>query len=136
MRFLITPDALDPDAAVQAVAHENAGAVVTFEGRVRRQSRSREVVRLEYEAYAPMAVELFERIDAETQRRWKTSLAIHHRMGSCAVGVVSVVIVAAAAHRAEAFDACRFAIEQLKADAPIWKKEIYTDGEFWVGQGS
>lgn len=137
MRFAISPSALDRAAVVASVASDAAGAIVTFEGTVRRQSRGREVVRLEYEAYAPMALAVFASIAADAQSRWpQVSLAIHHRVGVCGIGEASIIIVAVSPHRAEAFDACRLAIERLKTDAPIWKREIYTDGAEWIGQGS
>jgi molybdopterin synthase catalytic subunit len=114
----------------------NAGGVVTFEGVVRGESRGRTVVRLEYEAYEPMAERRLGEIIDEIEREIVgAKVNIVHRLGVLMPGEVAVRIVAAAPHRAEAFDACRRAIEALKASVPIWKKEIYSDGEHWVGQG-
>jgi MoaE-MoaD fusion protein len=120
-------------AAVQGAAR---GGLVTFTGVVRAESRGKVVVRLTYEAYGPMAEKVLAGIGREAERRWPgTQLAIVHRVGVLLPGEVAVVIAAAAPHRAEAFEACRFAIERLKADAPIWKREAYMDGESWVGLG-
>jgi molybdopterin synthase catalytic subunit len=128
---------LDPAAAVAEVAHPGCGAVVTFIGTVRDHARGKKVVRLEYEAYPEMAVRVFARIAGEVEARWPGSrVCIHHRVGSLEPGALSVVIAASSAHRADAFDACRHAIEELKKDAPVWKREHYPDGSVWVGLGS
>src|SRR6267378_4000246 len=106
-------------------------------GTVRAHNRGRGVVRLEYEAYPEMALRVFARIEDEARARWPgTRLAIHHRIGSLDPGALSVVIAAASPHRADAFSAARHAIEELKKDAPIWKREHYQDGSEWVGLGS
>ena len=128
--------ALVPQAALDAVAGIDCGAVVSFVGAVREQNHGKPVVRLEYEAYEPMALRIFEQIERAAADRWKARVCIHHRTGTLAPGELSVVIAAAAPHRADAFDACRYAIEQLKTDAPIWKRESYPDGTEWVGMGS
>jgi MoaE-MoaD fusion protein len=120
-------------AAVQGAAR---GGLVTFTGVVRAESRGKTVVRLTYEAYAAMAEKVLSGIGREAESQWPgAQLAIVHRVGVLYPGDVAVVIAAAAPHRAEAFEACRFAIERLKADAPIWKRETYADGESWVGLG-
>jgi molybdopterin synthase catalytic subunit len=113
------------------------GGLVTFAGVVRRQGHHlSDVIRLEYEAYVEMAEQVLGEIAEEIEREWPgTRLAIHHRVGSLAVGETAVVIAAAAPHRAEAFDACRAAIDRLKQRAPIWKKEIGESGEAWFGLG-
>jgi molybdopterin converting factor subunit 1 len=132
--FRVTDRPLALDEVVRAVEGAGLGGVVTFTGQVRDQTRGRAVVRLEYEAYAPMAERVFEQIGAEAAARWEGSrLAIIHRVGVLQPGELAVVIAASAPHRAAAFDACRHAIERLKQDAPIWKKEIFADGEVWVG---
>jgi molybdopterin converting factor subunit 1 len=134
--FRVTSGPLSLDEVVRAVEGPGLGGVVTFSGQVRDQTRGRAVVRLEYEAYAPMAERVFAQIGAEAAARWERSrLAIVHRVGVLLPGDLAVVIAASAPHRAEAFDACRHAIERLKQDAPIWKKEIFADGEVWVGLG-
>jgi MoaE-MoaD fusion protein len=133
----ISDGALSIDAPVAAVSGTDCGAIVTFVGTVRATNRGREVVRLEYEAYPEMALRVFARIEEEARTRWPgTRLAIHHRVGTLEPGAVSVVIAAAAPHRADAFAAARQAIEELKKDAPIWKREHYRDGSEWVGLGS
>jgi MoaE-MoaD fusion protein len=120
-------------AAVQGAAR---GGLVTFTGVVRAESHGKSVVRLTYEAYGAMAEKVLSGIGREAERRWPgAQLAIVHRVGVLLPGEVAVVIAAAAPHRAEAFEACRFAIERLKEDVPIWKRETYADGESWVGLG-
>jgi MoaE-MoaD fusion protein len=120
-------------AAVQGAAR---GGLVTFTGVVRAESRGKVVVRLTYEAYGTMAEKVLSSIGREAEGRWPgVQLAIVHRVGVLLPGEVAVVIAAAAPHRAEAFEACRFAIERLKEDVPIWKRETYGDGESWVGLG-
>ena len=132
-RFLLTADPLDERAIGDALEREGAGAVVTFVGRVRGSSRGSSVVKLEYEAYPEMAQRVFQQIGDEARERTPVvDIAIHHRTGSLSVGEVSVVIAVSAAHRDQAFDACRFAIDRLKQIAPIWKKEHTADGVVWV----
>lgn len=121
---------------VPVVEGEAMGGVVTFTGAVRNQTRGREVVRLEYEAYPPMAEQKMAEIAQEAAEKWPGSrLAIFHRVGVLLPGDAAVVIAASAPHRDEAFGACRHAIERLKQDVPIWKKEFFRDGEVWVGLG-
>lgn len=132
-RCTISDRPLDPEAVAARVAGPDAGGVVSFVGAVRDRARGRAIEHLEYEAYAEMAVPEMERICAEAARRWPgTRVAIAHRVGHLAIGDLAVVVVAASAHRAEAFDACRFAIDALKERVPIWKKEVATDGAYWV----
>jgi len=126
------------DETVAAVSGPNRGGVVTFTGVVRRQGHHLpDVVRLEYEAYAEMAEEVLADIAEEIEREWPgTAVAIHHRVGTLAVGEIAVAITAASAHRAPAFEACRAAIDRLKERAPIWKKEVGESGEAWLGLGA
>lgn len=129
----MTREPLDREAIIASVAHPEAGGIVTFEGVVRNHARGKQIRYLEYDAYPEMAERQMGEIAAEVARRWpESALAIVHRIGPLAIGEASVVIVAACPHRAEAFEACRYAIDTLKADVPIWKKEIYEDGEAWV----
>ena len=132
----VGPAKLDAQAAASAVAGPDAGAIVSFVGTVRGANHGKEVVRLEYEAYAEMALRQFGVIAEEALRKFQARVAIHHRTGALLPGETSVVIAAASPHRADAFDACRFAIEALKQDATIWKREVYPDGSTWVGLGS
>jgi MoaE-MoaD fusion protein len=134
MHFRMTTDVLDPREAERIVADPAAGATVTFTGTVRDHARGRSVRALDYEAYAPAAEKMMARIGDEIRERWGIDrVAIIHRMGLLEVGEASVVIAITSAHRDEAFDACRYAIERLKAIVPIWKKEFYEDGATWVG---
>jgi MoaE-MoaD fusion protein len=124
------------DEVIQAVAGEAYGGLVTFSGSVRDQTRGRRVVKLEYEAYPPMAERRLAAIGAEVAERFGGArLAIVHRVGTLLPGELAVVIAAAAPHRREAFLGCEHAIERLKEDVPIWKKEYFEDGGVWVGLG-
>jgi molybdopterin converting factor subunit 1 len=127
---------IDADVPLRAVAGPDCGAVVSFTGTVRETNHGKRVVRLEYEAYPEMALRIFDDIAAYARSKWAARLAIHHRTGPLEPGEISVVIAAAAPHRGDAFEACRHAIEALKKDAPIWKRELYPDGSSWVGLGS
>jgi molybdopterin converting factor subunit 1 len=133
-KIAVLAEALSLDAVVAEVEGVERGGIVTFTGVVRRHGRHGEVVRLEYEAYVEMAEQVLAEIAEEIEREWPgVHVAIHHRVGALAVGETAVVIAAAAPHRAEAFDACEAAIDRLKRRAPIWKKEIGTHGEEWIG---
>ena len=124
-------------AAIEAEVHgPDAGAVVVFTGTVRGESRGRKVLRLFYEAYGPMAEKRLAEIAEEARtKHGALRVAIRHRIGEVKVGEASVVVAAAAAHRPQAFDACRAAMEAVKASAPLWKKEHYADGAAWIAQG-
>jgi len=129
----ISSTRLDVDAVVRRVAAPGAGGIVTFIGTVRDRARGRSIRHLEYEAYPEMAEREMERIADEAAARFPGArVAMAHRTGHLDVGEIAVVVVAAAPHRAEAFAACRFAIDTLKERVPIWKKEIATDGAYWV----
>jgi len=109
------------------------GAVVIFEGIVRNHSRGRRALYLEYEAYEPMALRVMEEIRAEAKRKFPIALlSMIHRVGRLEIGETSVAIIVTAAHRAAAFDACRYAIDELKQRVPIWKKEYFEDGSAWA----
>jgi molybdopterin synthase catalytic subunit len=133
--YKITTEPIDVDALYRAVLRARDGAVVTFHGVVRAYSDSGRAVRyLEYEAYPEMAEAQMQAIGAEIKRRWDIDdVAMVHRIGRLEIGEASVVIAVAAPHRGEAFDACEYAIDTLKATVPIWKKEVFADGEVWVG---
>lgn len=135
-RCVLTSHSLTSAPVVAAVEHAGAGGLVTFTGNVRRKSRGKTIDHLEYEGYGPMAVATMARITREIEACVAESrVAIHHRVGRLEVGEAAVIIAASAPHRAEAFEACRLAIEALKRDVPIWKKEVATDGVEWIGQG-
>ncbi|RKY70181.1 MAG: molybdenum cofactor biosynthesis protein MoaE [Candidatus Latescibacterota bacterium] len=122
---------------LKAVEDEKAGCVVTFIGCVRDQTGGKRVLALEYEAYNEMAERKMAEIGAEIAQKWRLDkVAIVHRTGHLKIGETSVVIAVAAPHRAEAFDACRYAIDRIKEIVPIWKKEIYEDEEKWAGGGA
>ena len=104
-----------------------------FIGTVRDMTKGKKVLRLEFEAYESMAVKEMEKIASEVIAKWPVhKILIHHRTGVLGVGEIPVIIVVSAAHRAAAFDACRYAIDTLKQMVPIWKKEVFEDGEQWV----
>jgi len=125
---------IDVAALKRAVADPCAGGSVTFVGTTRNENAGRGVIRLEYEAYEPMALSEMRKLAEEAGRRWKiTRIAIGHRIGTVEIGEASVAIAVSAPHREEAFAACRFAIDQLKQIVPIWKKEYFEGGEVWVG---
>lgn len=120
-----------------AVRHAGAGAVVTFLGTVRDHTREHAVEALEYEAYTEMAEKYLRLVGGEVLERWPgTRIAIIHGTGHMAPGAPSVAIAVSSPHRADAFEGCRHAIERLKQDVPIWKRELRTDGSVWVGVGS
>ncbi len=116
--------------------HPQLGGIVTFTGATRRDTgpEGRTIERLEYEAYASMALQQLERLAREAKRRWSAGrVAVVHRHGSVPPGDASVMIAVACEHRAEAFEACRWLIDTLKKDVPIWKKDVFADGEVrWV----
>ena len=123
------------EEAVAAVQGPDRGAVVTFRGDVRGDTRGRKVVRLEYEAYVPMAERTLARLAEAIGTEHGAVVAIVHRVGHLAPGEAAVVIACAAPHRTPAFRACEATIERLKREAPIWKREVFEDGTSWVGLG-
>lgn len=129
--FAIVRETIDVAALARHVRSDDCGAVVTFSGVVREMSDDgRPVTGLSYEAHGEMARAEFERIAAEARERFGTcELAIVHRTGDLRVGDVSVAVAVAAPHRSAAFDACQYAIDELKRRAPIWKKEHYSGGD-------
>jgi molybdopterin synthase catalytic subunit len=132
-RFCISDAPLDASAIATCVAAPGCGAVATFVGLVRDHNAGRRVLWLHYEAYAPLARATFARIGVEAADRWPSvRLAIHHRVGRIAIGEASVVVAAASPHRADAFAACRYAIERVKQIAPVWKHEHFDGGDVWI----
>ena len=129
----LTREPLDRNALVAAVSHASVGGIVVFEGVVRDNARGKPVRYLEYDVYPEMAEQQMRTIVAEAERRWSIEgVAVAHRFGRLEIGEASVIIVVATAHRAEAFEACRYIIDTLKTTVPIWKKEVATNGEEWV----
>jgi molybdopterin synthase catalytic subunit len=130
----IVRDRVDVAALEAAVADPMAGAICTFVGTTRENNVGRKVLRLEYEAYEAMALSEIRKLAIEATQRWDiTRIAITHRIGVVEIGETSVAIAVSAPHRAEAFEACRFAIDTLKEIVPIWKKEHFEGGEVWIG---
>ncbi len=131
----LTRKKIDPSRILESVGEPGAGAVVLFLGTVRDNSEAGSVDRIEYEAYEPMAERSLARAEEEVKRRWPATRAVKilHRVGALDVGEVSVAVAVSSPHRAEAFEACRNAIETIKRDVPIWKRERLADGrEVWV----
>jgi molybdopterin synthase catalytic subunit len=134
-RLVHTP--IELAAVIAEVEDERAGAIATFQGTVRRQSRGRTVIALEYEAYGGMAEKVMAEIAEGVKARYSLcEVAIAHRTGRCEVGEVSVAIAVSAPHRQDALAACREVIDELKERVPLWKKELYESGEEWIGRGS
>lgn len=132
----LTGDPLEIASLIAEVAAADRGGIATFLGLVRNHHDGRWVSRLEYSAYGPMAEAECSAIVQEAEQRWPVRIALRHRVGTLEVGEAAVAVVAAGAHRAEAFEACRHVIEELKRRVPIWKKEVYQDGATgWVGPG-
>ena len=135
--FRLGTEPLSLDAAVDEVRSDEAGAIATFIGTTRLQSRGRTVLHLDYEAYEEMAEQVMAEIATELKTRYDVcEIAIHHRTGPVEIGEASVVIAVSAPHRQDALAACKDAIDTLKERVPLWKKEFYEGGEEWIGRGS
>jgi molybdopterin synthase catalytic subunit len=135
--FRVTEEPLLLEAVIDEVSDESAGAIVTFTGTVRRESRGQTVLYLEYEAYAEMAEDVMAQLAADLEQRYDLwAVAIHHRVGRVEIGEASVAIAVSAPHRQDALAACKDAIDTLKQTVPLWKKEVYEGGEEWIGRGS
>ncbi|MYA01319.1 MAG: molybdopterin converting factor [Chloroflexi bacterium] len=131
--FKITHDVLDPTALHTLVLSPQAGAVSLFMGVVRDNNLGRDVDYLEYDAYPAMATKVMRQIAAEIRDRWDVlDIAMHHRIGRLEIGEASVAVAVASAHRGEGIEACHYGIDRLKAIVPIWKKEVWADGEEWI----
>jgi molybdopterin synthase catalytic subunit len=132
--FTLTYERLSTEETCIKVQDSRYGAVIAFVGTTREYTNGKRTTLLEYEAYAPMALKTMEQIGEEIDARWPGALcAISHRLGAVPLGEISVVIAVAAPHRAECYEASRYAIERLKQIVPIWKKEIWEDGSEWKG---
>lgn len=135
--FELTTDELNVGAIARRIVPENCGAIVTLDGFVRRWTKGRETLYLEYEAYEPMAIREMEKLGATAREKFEIAyIGIVHRLGKLEIGETSVVISVAAPHRRAAFEACEWLIVELKRTVPIWKKEIYADGEIWIAGDS
>jgi len=133
--YRVVTEPLSPDAIADEVDDPGAGGIVIFSGVVRNETGGRPVKFLEYEAHAPMAEVKMREIGETVRGRWPgvKRVAMLHRIGRLEIGEASVLIAVAAAHRGDAFEACRYAIDTLKQTVPVWKKEHFEDGEVWVG---
>jgi molybdopterin synthase catalytic subunit len=132
--YLVTQQPIDTSVLLAAVGARGAGGTTLFVGTTRDENDGRVVERLEYEAYEAMAVQEMRRIGDDIAKRWDVvAVAMVHRVGVVPVGEASVAVAVSAAHRDEAFAACRYGIDTLKSTVPIWKKEYYRGGEHWVG---
>lgn len=135
--FRLTEEPISLEAVVAEVAHERAGAIATFTGTTRIESRGRTVLHLDYEAYPGMAERVMEEIAHALREKYDVcAIAITHRIGRVGIGETSVAIAVSAPHRRDALAACAEAIDELKERVPLWKKEVYEGGEEWIGRGS
>ena len=131
IQLLHTP--LQPQQCINFVTSESAGGIDVFIGTVRNQTKGKRVVRLEFEAYEPMAISEMRKIAEQVKGRWPAEkVAFHHRVGVLNPGEIAVIIAVSTPHRKASFEACQYAIDTLKETVPIWKKEIFEDGEVWV----
>ena len=129
----ITEKTLDTQAIIESVEAGGAGAVNVFIGTVRDTTSQKEVTRLEYESYDAMAIKEIQKILNEAREKWPIiNVAVHHRKGILEIGDAAVVIAVSTPHRKESFEACQYIIDTLKQTVPIWKKEVFTDGEVWA----
>ncbi len=129
----ITNQPIDVQKVINAALQNSAGAINTFIGTVRNQTSGKKVVRLEYEAYEPMAVSEIRKIVDKANASWQLlGWAVSHRVGMLHPGEIAVVVSIATAHRKESFEACQFIIDNLKLTVPIWKREFFEDGDQWV----
>jgi len=132
--FRVTREPIDLQELVKCVTDASAGAIATFIGTTRNNNEGRKVIALDYEAYPEMAEKELARIGEEAKQKWRIErMAITHRIGPVQITEPSVIIAVSAAHRDDAFQACRFAIEEIKKTVPIWKKEVFEGGEVWIG---
>jgi len=131
--FEVTREPLDPAPLVAAVRRDESGAVALFYGVVRNENEGREVRYLEYDAYAEMAVKKMKEVAEEVRARWPvTGVGVLHRIGRLEIGETSLLVAVSSGHRKEAFEACHYAVDRIKEIVPIWKKEVWEDGEEWV----
>ncbi len=131
IQLLHTP--LSEQFCLDFVKTDDTGGIVIFVGTVRNQTKGKSVIRLDFEAYEPMAILEMRKIAVQAVEQFSLKkISVHHRVGTLAIGEVPVVIAVSSAHRKAAFDACEFVIDTLKETVPIWKKEIVEDGEVWV----
>ena len=130
----LTTEPINYAALTEQVRRNDCGAVALFLGTVRELTAERQTLALDYEAYPAMAEKKMAEIEGETRERWPVGeMAMVHRLGHLKLGDVSVAVAVSCPHRSQAFEACRFAIEEIKKTVPIWKKEVFEGGEVWIG---
>jgi molybdopterin synthase catalytic subunit len=131
--YKIQEEPIPPEALHEAVLKDSDGAIATFAGVVRDNSLGKKTEFLEYDAYRPMAEKKMAEIGAEARERWEVdTIGILHRVGRLEIGEISVLIAISSAHRRAALEACHYTIDRLKEIVPVWKKEVWTDGEAWI----
>ena len=129
----LSSDPLEIQTSIHWVQSPQSGGINIFIGSVREFTAGKRVISLEFEAYEKMAIQEMHKIAEQVQHKWSVNkILLHHRTGRLSVGQIPVLIAVSASHRDEAFEACRYIIDTLKQTVPIWKKEIYEDGEMWV----
>jgi len=129
----ITDQPIDVQKIIAAASNKEAGAVNTFIGTVRNNTLGKKVLRLEYEAYEPMAISEIQKLIDQASEKWKlTGSAVSHRVGTLLPGDIAVIVAVATPHRKDSFSACQFIIDSLKQTVPIWKREFFEDGDEWV----
>lgn len=131
--FAITQEPLDPKALVDAVRRDESGAVALFYGVVRNENMGRNVRYLEYDVYPEMAIKKMHEVAEEVRAKFPiTGIGVLHRVGRLEIGETSLLVAVSSAHRVAAFEACHFAVDRIKQVVPIWKKEVWEDGEAWI----
>lgn len=134
MNFEISKEPINTQAVIDKVVQREAGAITTFIGTVRELTHGKKTLYLIYEAYESMAVKKLEQIGREIEEKWEGSkVAITHRVGKLDITDIAVVIAVSTPHRADSYEANRYAIERIKEIVPIWKKEHWEDGQEWIG---
>jgi molybdopterin synthase catalytic subunit len=133
INILLSEDVLSPEICQEWILQDNCGGIVHFIGTVRNQTKYRKVIKLEFEAFEPMAIKEMKKIAESAMKKFEIEkILIHHRIGTLTVGQIPVIISVSSRHRAAAFEACQYAIDTLKETVPIWKKEFFEDGSHWV----
>ncbi|WDF75341.1 molybdenum cofactor biosynthesis protein MoaE [Mucilaginibacter sp. KACC 22773] len=133
IQVLLSAESLNAQSCIDWVMSPKSGGIDVFIGTVRNATKGKAVLKLDFEAYEPMAISEMEKIANRAFEKWPVQkVLIHHRTGELQIGEIPVIIAVSAAHREAAFDACRYIIDTLKQTVPIWKKEAFEDGEVWV----
>lgn len=133
IQILLSAETLNTQACIDWIMSPESGGIDVFIGTVRNATKGKVVLKLDFEAYEPMAVSEMKKISRQAFEQWPVQkVLIHHRTGTLQVGEIPVIIAVSAAHRDAAFEACRYIIDTLKQTVPIWKKEAFEDGEVWV----